>query len=402
METFTTKTPSYKGAHVGAYYDPLVPTTEICAGDFVWMDLQIHATATPGTYDLPYGLNLTIWKMTIPASPTMPLYINLNGYQSMLAHGLPPTSSLLTQGTITQNYIKAFRAHRIEPYGQAATLYPAMASDGVNLDLDLWSQFGSSFRQLVLNGAISPPIIYYENQLQAPPVAMLRAIDANIAKGLFPAGSMAYVWDEGEGNPSATANALERAKLAKQYAPHLRVMTTRAPAADFMPYVDLFFPIQNEYSSKWTVPFGMYVSCMSQGSCTNGVQGTPVGPPMMLIDSPAIGPRAFMWINYVTGAQAALYYSATQMIGTAWTNQYLAGGNGDGTLVYPDKNAQIPDMSIRMKMLRQGSYDVEYLKWAREAGIAVNSPATDPKHWSQSFDAYQELRNTLGAELNER
>jgi hypothetical protein len=400
MQTVTTTTPSYTGARAGDYYDPLVPTKQICAGDRVWMDLSIPSSAEPGTHPLPYGLTLTVWKMTIPVRPSMPMYLGLNGYVTMLAHGFPSDSSLSVQGPLTQTYVNAFRAHRIEPYGQNTTIYPAMASDGVSLDLDKYSSFGASFRQLVLNGAIAPPILYYQNIDVAPTPAMLQAIDADIVNGSIEPGSMGYVWDEGEGDPNATAKALERAQLAKTYAPHMRVMTTRAPDPRFEPYVDIFYPIQNEYNPAWTVPFGLYVSCVSQGSCTNGVQGTPSGPPMMLIDAPSISPRAFMWINYVVGAQGSFYYSGTQMIQSAWTNQYLSGGNGDGTMVYPDRNAVIPDVSIRMKMLRQGSYDIEYLKWAKAAGISFTSPASDPTHWSRSFEDYQQLRTALGSQLN--
>lgn len=398
METYTTTEPSYVGAAVGPYYDPLVPATQICGGDLVWMDLAIQASATPGTYALPYGITLNVWKMTMPSDPTMPIYINMNGYDALLAHGLADT--VQNQAPLTQTYDAAYRAHRIEPYGEYIYVYPQLNTDGVTLNLTEWSQYDGSYSQLILTPAIAAPILYIPDPSEAPTTATLQAINADALSGTIPTQSMAYVWDEGEGSATLTADALARAQLVKQYAPNIRVMTTRVPSSEFDPYVDIYFPVLDEFESGWTETYGLYTSCMAQGSCTNDQPAHPSGTPMMLIDAPTIDPRAFLWVNYKLGAVATLYYNGTQMIQSAWTNQYVSGGNGDGTLVYPDKTQLMPDISIRMKMLRQGSYDVEYLNWAKAAGISYTSPVTSQTVWSKSFDDYQSLRDSLGTQLN--
>jgi hypothetical protein len=310
------------------------------------------------------------------------------------------------QAGLTRNYVAAYREHRIEPYGQSIFNYPPLVikDEGVesDLDWDLFAQFGASYRQLVFEGAIAPPILFLPDPKNPPPRNVLQAIGKAIKRGEVPKGSMAYVWDEGEESPLMTERALSRAKWVKELAPGIRVMLTRAPSPGFLKYVDVFFVLQNLFSVPEGKPFGLYVSCVSQGSCVNGVRGYPSGTPMMVLDAPTIHPRAFLWLNHRLGASFSLYYNATQMLTTAWTHQYAFGGNGDGTLLYPDLHEGIPDVSIRMKMLRQGSFDVEYLTWAEKAGIHYQSPVKNQFQWSPRFSDYQRLRDELGTKLDAR
>jgi hypothetical protein len=122
---------------------------------------------------------------------------------------------------------------------------------------------------------------------------------------------------------------------------------------------------------------------------------------MFVIDAPIVSERVFFWINHRLGAAVGLYYNATERLTTAWTDQSFAGGNGDGTLIYPDRVEPRPNSSIRLKMLRQGSYDVEYLRWARKAGIEAATPVVDQNHWSQNWADYQKIRDGLGTQLNQ-
>jgi uncharacterized protein (TIGR03382 family) len=74
-----------------------------------------------------------------------------------------------------------------------------------------------------------------------------------------------------------------------------------------------------------------------------------------------------------------LYYETTQAYDYAagrepWTNQWAYGGNGDGTFFYPGTPAaiggqtDIPVASLRLKLLREGMEDFEYLKALSDAG----------------------------------
>lgn len=73
---------------------------------------------------------------------------------------------------------------------------------------------------------------------------------------------------------------------------------------------------------------------------------------------------------------AELYYDTTYAMTKqdAWTSQYEFGNNGDGSIWYPGKpsiiggTTDIPIESLRMKMLREGMQDYEYLNLLTKLG----------------------------------
>jgi uncharacterized protein (TIGR03382 family) len=81
------------------------------------------------------------------------------------------------------------------------------------------------------------------------------------------------------------------------------------------------------------------------------------------------------WLSFKYGATGELYYeTAYAFTHDAWSNQWDFSGNGDGTLFYPGTPARIggrtdvPVASIRLKMIREGMEDFEYLRILEEAG----------------------------------
>nr|WP_255203202.1 DUF4091 domain-containing protein [Myxococcus sp. AM011] len=74
------------------------------------------------------------------------------------------------------------------------------------------------------------------------------------------------------------------------------------------------------------------------------------------------------------GATGELYYQTVGLLSTAWTTQFRFNGNGDGTLFYPGLTSiiggttDVPLPSIRLKLIRQGLQDSEWLKRVSDAG----------------------------------
>jgi hypothetical protein len=115
-----------------------------------------------------------------------------------------------------------------------------------------------------------------------------------------------------------------------------------------------------------------YQSCMSHGC---GDCGTPTvdayftGWPSYVIDSSAVQNRCFPWLAFRLGVKAELYFDSTYQLATAWDadGQCAFSGSGDGTLLYPGKPSviggteDIPIESVRMKLIREGREDYEYL-----------------------------------------
>ncbi|WP_242361164.1 DUF4091 domain-containing protein [Anaeromyxobacter sp. SG17] len=125
-----------------------------------------------------------------------------------------------------------------------------------------------------------------------------------------------------------------------------------------------------------------YQSCMSHG-CGGTVNfGSPsssdryfTGWPSYMIDASAVRNRAMEWLSFRYRLSGELYWeTAYAFTHDAWTNQWDFNGNGDGTLFYPGTPAKIggtthiPVASIRLKMIREGMEDYEYLKLLSDAG----------------------------------
>jgi len=114
-------------------------------------------------------------------------------------------------------------------------------------------------------------------------------------------------------------------------------------------------------------------------ACGNhGCGGSETGYPSPMADLPAIYSRAFEWLTYqyqigyaAPGPQTQLYFDTVYAYQFAtndpWKNIYYFTGNGDGTFFYPGRpdkiggTKHIPIPSIRLKMLREGIEDYEYL-----------------------------------------
>ncbi|MCB9730332.1 MAG: DUF4091 domain-containing protein [Deltaproteobacteria bacterium] len=128
-----------------------------------------------------------------------------------------------------------------------------------------------------------------------------------------------------------------------------------------------------------------YQSCISHGcgtGCSPTVDPWYSGWPSYAIDSAAIQNRAMEWLAYTHRIQGELYFQTTHMLKTAWTNSCDFSGNGDGTLFYPGTPAKIggktdiPIESMRMKLIREGMEDYEYLHLLETLGDGDFARAT--------------------------
>jgi hypothetical protein len=131
-----------------------------------------------------------------------------------------------------------------------------------------------------------------------------------------------------------------------------------------------------------------YQSCMSHGCGGTVDMGSPTasdryytGWPSYMIDASAVRNRAMQWLAFRYRLSGELYWETAAAFGAdPWNDQWnLAGGqnfsgNGEGTLFYPGTVARIggttdvPVASIRLKMIREGMEDYEYLRLLSDAG----------------------------------
>src|SRR5205814_9795796 len=120
-----------------------------------------------------------------------------------------------------------------------------------------------------------------------------------------------------------------------------------------------------------------------QSDCQLPDAGTPAtsgddpyydGWPGYVVDEPASQARAMGWMAFLYGASGELYFDVGHCLATAWSSQQFAyDGNGDGTLFYPGTTElggqdPFPVESLRLKRIRDGHEDYEYLKALADCG----------------------------------
>lgn len=350
--------PSFKGARVGKYGDALLPASEVLPGKRYWVDV---AGVLPGTTDkLILGQLVRVSVEDRVFTWPVPVYMEMQFAQIARAHGLAdegPTFEARIR--LAKEYHALLRAHGVEPIKSAVTVYPDTTFKNFK-----WNE-------LILDNRIAPPCLFGPAPSIPPSIALLQAIETAIKNGALPSDSWVQAWDEGEGNAILTAQALDRVKLFKQYAPSLKVMVTRQASLEFNPYVDIYIPVINWFNQPGKVPassyvgktLGLYTSCMANSNCQNHTSADQVAPathfPMMVLDAPETDAERFVTELVAAGAKQLLYFNTTQRMPTAFQSggQYNEGGNGDGTLLYPNGG-----ISKRMKFIRRGLNKVAWSK----------------------------------------
>jgi hypothetical protein len=133
-----------------------------------------------------------------------------------------------------------------------------------------------------------------------------------------------------------------------------------------------------------------------------------------MIDMPGAANRVMQWLAWKFRMEGELYYSMNEGYGQGndpWVNIRLFGGNGDGTLFYPGRPScvgglkDIPIESIRLKLIREGMEDYEYLALLAKldgrqaADLYVDRIVKKPYLWESRPEVFLEVRRELGDAL---
>lgn len=190
-----------------------------------------------------------------------------------------------------------------------------------------------------------------------------------------------------------------RARAAKNANASFRTLVTtniaEANANGVTSSVDLLVPVINHMDDKPGQRFAgnqrgtydgflaggplkqlwLYQSCMSHGC--GGTSSYFTGWPSYMIDATASRNRAMQWLAYKYHVTGELYWETTHSFsGDPWSNQWdpTFAGNGDGNLFHRGTpsviggTTNIPVASFRLKMIREGYEDYEYLKLLTDLG----------------------------------
>jgi glycosyl hydrolase family 123 len=262
---------------------------------------------------------------------------------------------------------------------------------------------------------------------------------------------MAWTMDEPHGS-TAYATVVANAAFYHGTTPPYPIMATAeiAEASNFnalsaidimVPTVDFMDPQggsnQRSTYNTWLAGTGcagcaprqvwMYQGCTEHGSCSNGSPGSSSATwPSVMVDATPVRNRIMQWIEYLNNVSGDLYYD-TELCWAAsycqdgaghtgtdpWTSIYAFGGNGDGTLIYPGPTAKIggttpiPLPSMRLKNIRDGMEDYEYLHALTAAGqgsfamAEAQSFITNAYTFNNDPTALLYVRTALGNKLHQ-
>ncbi|HSD20578.1 MAG TPA: glycoside hydrolase domain-containing protein [Anaeromyxobacter sp.] len=413
-------TPSALDGATGRWPDALVPDVDdvvgeqrnafpfdVAAGESraIWVEVRVPPDAKPGSYfgkvtvktdegEAQIPVALTAWDFQLPSTASLKTHFGL-------AFGLIPGGHGVSwegDADIRARYAALGLDHRVSLSG--------VADDGHHGDFDHFERYYAPLVDGTANtrlpGAKLTTVKYVGNQTSVD--EHRRWAEHFRAKGWFDR-LFDYTCDE----PPLTCSWEElpaRTQAVHSADPEFKTLVTTqvwdAEAHGVADQIDIMVPVVNWIDDKPNGDFPgdnrakydgflaqssqkelwLYQSCMSHG-CGGTVNiGNPsewdqynTGWPTYMIDASAVRNRAMEWISFLEGATGELYWeTAFAFTHDAWTNQWDFSGNGDGTLFYPGTPAHIggstsiPVASIRLKMVREGMEDYEYLKLLADAG----------------------------------
>jgi len=426
----TTTYASNLEAQPGAWPDALIPDVDALANQkrnafpfdvppgenrVVWVEVLVPQDATPGTYDgtvevtggsgfsASVPVSLTVWPFALPSTASLhstfgiawdgPCQESYGGYGGANCNDAQLAA-------LRAQWSAWFLDHRLT----VDAVYTGPSSQGGGYDWASWDAiYGPLFDGTAptrLPGARATTIRYTWTRDQAHYAAWAQHFRQ---KGWFGA-TYDYTCDE----PPATcawSDIPARAAMIHAADPGFRTLVTTniddASTNGALASIDIISPVINQMDDKYGNQVGnqranydayvagggelfWYQSCMSEGcgpgqpnAGSKGYDSYFTGWPMYQVDAPAVRNRAQEWLSFLFGIQGELYYETDQAESSGmdpYADQWIFGGNGDGTLVYPGRASQIggttpiPVASMRLDLIREGMEDYEYLKLVSDLG----------------------------------
>jgi hypothetical protein len=355
----------------------------------LWIEVTVPKDAAPGDYagtvtvtadgEMPVEIpvTLTVWDFVLPETPTLRSNFGGLGKRLLMGHGglkpdTPPYRDL------ERRYAASMAAHRlcppIPPY-----LRPAVKPDGT---INPQESHAGLKEWIETNHVTGIPL----NLIGADPagkdrdrnVKFLQSSWAYLKENGWEKLAYVYVLDE----PSTKESYEEvrrRAKMIHEAQPGLKVLCTEQPTPEdpawgtLVGSVDIWVPLWSLFDEKAVAE--RQKAGEEAWSYTALCQGKKdEDNPYWQLDFPLLNYRIPAWTSRRYGLTGLLYWTVVYWPETdPWVSQlsFKQHYNGEGILYYPGAEAGIdgPVASLRLKALRDGLEDYEYLVLAGEAGV---------------------------------
>ncbi|WP_341868237.1 DUF4091 domain-containing protein [Corallococcus sicarius] len=406
------KTASNGEGRTGPWPDALVPLS--APGNpqhpaVLYVEVCVPGKQAAGTYtgslsaaadgkDLPaVPFTVEVQPFEIPATSSLPNSFGISLYSIAKGHGLKADSA--EAKALLRAYGKALLEHRVSAHGMGMDPPPVKFEDGRAV-LD-WTAYDAELAPF-LDGSLLPSGARFtttdvrDNKkaaTDAEKTAYYRAFQQHFEDKGWPTQLFFYAKDEPKPEDVPLVKAQSQRVRAAGRIPVL-VTTPLDPAlqgsADILtPTINCFYPREGPQTCRTVASTAKvrsllpprakvwwYQSCNSHG-CTGG-------PPRdttldraysdwasYMVDAPAPLNRAMGVLAYGSGVDGELYFDTVFAYNTkkdVWTDLFEFGGNGDGTFFYPGTPSKLggsehqPVVSLRLKHLRDGLEDYEYLR----------------------------------------
>lgn len=404
----------YAGERRNAFPFELAPRT---AGA-VWVELRVPREARAGLYTAravvsaqhvePVGvpIRLRVWNFEIPSTSSLKTaFPAWHGSLVRGHHGVDWVDTD-TQIGLIKLYSRALLRHRLS---NDTLIYPAPPMADGRID---WTQFDRDWAPF-LDGTAEPTAgrvtsVRLQDYGHEGDPAYYREYQRHFAERGWLDRLFYYAADE----PARETfpDLARRARAFHGAVDRVPVLVTTALAPALSGAVDIWVPPINYVDDKpgqaeqprrrayderlrrgealW-----WYQSCMSHG-CSETTDRYYTGWPNYLIDGAPMAHRIMSWLSWTYRVSGELYFHTTLAYerGDPWTDQYHFTGNGDGTVFYPGTPARIggrthiPIESIRLKLIREGMEDYEYLAALKRAGRAAEADQAAARLVRKAYD----------------
>ncbi len=383
----------------------------------IWVEVLVPADATPGEYrgtlnvtwdggSKALPVTLTVWPFTLPSTASLKTAFGFTWGALNVAHGVSSTDAI---AGLREVYNRFALDHRV-------TL--SHIDDGAGDDMTHFtSYYGPSLEGTAatrLPGARMTAVELMGNVGTWSPFFSQQGWSDRLFQYTCDEPPLTCAWSD----------IPTRAAAAHAASPAVRTLVTtsitEAQDRGVLSSIDILVPVINFLDDKPGSDFAgeqrgkydswlagsekrevwTYQSCMSHG-CAGSVDfGNPnaagyyyTGWPSYAIDASAVRNRAQEWLSFKLRLSGELYYETVEAYrDDPWATQWAFGGNGDGTFFYPGTTGRIggshdiPVASVRLKMLREGMEDYEYLKILSDLGGEADARAIAARLFPHAYE----------------
>jgi len=438
-EIFMTVTrPSDRYSVSGAYPDPLLPvpqeTTDLTPGlNVFYLEVYVPGTAGAGGYCgnvtvkaggsvHRFDLRLKVWDFVLPQRGTLLTAFGMDFKSILDRENLTPDAPAAPE--LLRRYYRLLAEHRVSPI----SVYPepvCRRTDPVDVDVKASEPFWRyAYDELQFNTLRIPfdermPVdtrVYplFSAEYNRRVVAYLRWMAAYLEQNGWLDRAYIYISTVDEPvTPGDYAKSRRFYALVKEADPRLKYRhgeqidfnLQNRDACDILDFNLLAFQRhQRRAAALRDKQLGWYPAVGPKGKY-----------PAYFIDRPALEPRILCWLNYFFDIPRLIYWNTTwwRQVRDPYQDPMTYSprpdlfANGDGSLLYPAAPRRLagPAASLRLKMIRDGLEDYEYLVQleryqSRERVLRLlETEMTDLTHFPRRPEILNRLRVQIGENI---